>query len=75
MFDLRPYAIEQKFGLRQPIYVETAAYGHMGRAPETVTKEFKRPGANGIEKKEMTVELFTWEKLDAVDQIRAKFAL
>lgn len=75
MFDLRPYAIEQKFGLRQPIYVETAAYGHMGRAPETVTKEFRRPGANGIEKKEMTVELFTWEKLDAVDQIRAKFAL
>ncbi len=75
MFDLRPYAIEQKFGLRQPIYVETAAYGHMGRMPQTVTKTFKRPSENGIEKKEMTVELFTWEKLDSVDQIRAKFAL
>jgi S-adenosylmethionine synthetase len=75
MFDLRPYAIEQKFGLRKPIYVETAAYGHMGRTPETVTKVFKRPAGNGYEEKVMTVDLFTWEKLDSVDQIRAKFAL
>jgi S-adenosylmethionine synthetase len=75
MFDLRPYAIEQKFGLRQPIYVETAAYGHMGRTPETVTKVFKRPGANGVEEKTMTVNLFTWEKLDSTDAIRAAFGL
>jgi S-adenosylmethionine synthetase len=75
MFDLRPYAIEQKFGLRQPIYLETAAYGHMGRTPETVSKTFKRPAGNGYEEKVMTVDLFTWEKLDSVDQIRAKFAL
>ena len=75
MFDLRPYAIEQKFGLRQPIYVETAAYGHMGRTPETVTKVFKRPGANGVEEKTMTVNLFTGEKLDSTDAIRAAFGL
>jgi S-adenosylmethionine synthetase len=75
MFDLRPYAIEQKFGLRQPIYLETAAYGHMGRTPETVSKTFKRPAGNGYEEKVMTVELFTWEKLDSVDKIRAEFAL
>jgi S-adenosylmethionine synthetase len=75
MFDLRPYAIEQKFGLRQPIYAETAAYGHMGRTPETVTKVFKRPGANGVEEKTMTVNLFTWEKLDSTDAIRAAFGL
>jgi S-adenosylmethionine synthetase len=75
MFDLRPYAIEQKFGLRQPIYAETAAYGHMGRTPETVTKVFKRPGANGVEEKTMTVNLFTWEKLDSTDAIRAAFGM
>jgi S-adenosylmethionine synthetase len=75
MFDLRPYAIEQKFGLRQPIYLETAAYGHMGRTPETVTKVFKRPGANGVEEKTMIVNLFTWEKLDSTDAIRAAFGL
>ncbi len=75
MFDLRPYFIEQKFGLRQPIYAETAAYGHMGRTPETVSKTFKRPAGNGYEEKVMQVELFTWEKLDAVDQIRAAFGL
>ena len=75
MFDLRPYAIEQKFGLRQPIYLETAAYGHMGRTPETVSKTFKRPAGNGYEEKVMTVELFTWEKLDSVDKIRAEFGL
>ncbi|MDP4860084.1 MAG: methionine adenosyltransferase [Schleiferiaceae bacterium] len=75
MFDLRPYAIEQKFGLRQPIYLETAAYGHMGRTPETVSKAFKRPAGNGYEEKVMTVELFTWEKLDSVDKIRAEFGM
>lgn len=75
MFDLRPYFIEQKFGLRQPIYAETAAYGHMGRTPEMVSKTFKRPAGNGYEEKVMQVELFTWEKLDAVDQIRAAFGL
>jgi S-adenosylmethionine synthetase len=47
----------------------------MGRMPQTVTKTFKRPGANGIEKKEMTVELFTWEKLDSTDAIRGAFGL
>jgi len=75
LFDLRPYFIEQKFGLRQPIYAETAAYGHMGRTPETVTKVFNRPGANGVEEKTMTVNLFTWEKLDSTDAIRAAFGL
>ena len=67
--------LEQKFGLRQPIYAETAAYGHMGRTPETVTKVFNRPGANGVEEKTMTVNLFTWEKLDSTDAIRAAFGL
>lgn len=75
MFDLRPYFIEQKFGLRQPIYAETAAYGHMGRTPETVSKTFKRPAGNGYEEKVMQVELFTWEKLDSVEQIRKEFAV
>ncbi|MCF0042909.1 methionine adenosyltransferase [Dyadobacter fanqingshengii] len=72
IFDLRPYAIEQRLKLRNPIYSETAAYGHMGRKNEIVTKSFK--GANG-EEKEVEVELFTWEKLDFVDAIKEKFAL
>jgi S-adenosylmethionine synthetase len=72
IFDLRPYAIEQRLKLRNPIYSETAAYGHMGRKNETVTKYFK--GANG-EEKEVEVELFTWEKLDFVDKIKEKFSL
>ena len=72
IFDLRPYAIEQRLKLRNPIYSETAAYGHMGRKNEVVKKSFK--GANG-EEKEVEVELFTWEKLDFVDAIKAKFAL
>jgi S-adenosylmethionine synthetase len=58
--------------LRNPIYSETAAYGHMGRTPETVTKTFKAPG--GIEKV-LTVELFTWEKLDFVDEVKVAFGL
>ncbi|MCF0063906.1 methionine adenosyltransferase [Dyadobacter chenwenxiniae] len=72
IFDLRPYAIEQRLKLRNPIYSETAAYGHMGRKNEVVKKSFK--GANG-EEKEVEVELFTWEKLDFVDAIKEKFTL
>jgi len=72
IFDMRPYFIEQRLKLRNPIYSETAAYGHMGRTPETVTKTFKAP--NG-EEKTVTVELFTWEKLDFVDQVKAAFGL
>jgi S-adenosylmethionine synthetase len=72
IFDMRPYFIEQRLKLRNPIYSETAAYGHMGRKPETVTKTFRTP--NG-EEKVVTVELFTWEKLDYVDQVKAAFSL
>ncbi len=72
LFDMRPYFIEQRLKLRNPIYSETAAYGHMGRKPETVTKTFKSP--NG-ETKEVTVDLFTWEKLDYVDKVKAAFNL
>lgn len=72
IFDMRPYFIEQRLKLRNPIYSETAAYGHMGRKPETLTKTFRTP--NG-EEKTVTVELFTWEKLDFVDQVKAAFSL
>ena len=72
IFDMRPYFIEQRLKLRNPIYSETAAYGHMGRKPETVTKTFSAPG--GLTKT-VTVELFTWEKLDFVDQVKASFGL
>ena len=72
IFDMRPYFIEQRLKLRNPIYSETAAYGHMGRTPETVTKTFSAPG--GLTKT-VTVELFTWEKLDFIDQVRAAFQL
>jgi S-adenosylmethionine synthetase len=72
LFDMRPYFIEQRLKLRNPIYSETAAYGHMGRKNETVTKTFRSP--NG-ETKEVTVELFTWEKLDFVDKVKAAFGL
>ena len=72
LFDMRPYFIEQRLKLRNPIYSETAAYGHMGRTPETVTKTFYAPG--GIEKT-VTVELFTWEKLDFVEEVKAAFGL
>jgi S-adenosylmethionine synthetase len=70
LFDLRPYFIEQRLKLRNPIYSETAAYGHMGRKPETVTKTFRTP--NG-EEKVVTVELFTWEKLDYVTKVKEAF--
>lgn len=72
IFDMRPYFIEQRLKLRNPIYSETAAYGHMGRKPETVTKTFKSPSG---EEKTVTVELFTWEKLDYVDQVKTAFGL
>ncbi len=72
IFDMRPYFIEQRLKLRNPIYSETAAYGHMGRRPETVTKSFVAPGG---ETKTLSVELFTWEKLDYVDQVMKAFNL
>ncbi len=72
IFDMRPYFIEQRLKLRNPIYSETAAYGHMGRTPETVTKTFRAPGGN---EKTVTVELFTWEKLDFVEKVKAAFGL
>lgn len=72
IFDMRPYFIEQRLKLRNPIYSETAAYGHMGRTPETVTKTFTAPGG---ESKTLTVELFTWEKLDFVDKVKAAFKI
>jgi S-adenosylmethionine synthetase len=72
IFDMRPYFIEQRLKLRNPIYSETAAYGHMGRKPETVTKTFRAPGG---EQKTVTVELFTWEKLDYIDQVKSAFGL
>ncbi|WP_264548263.1 methionine adenosyltransferase [Flavobacterium sp. N2820] len=72
IFDMRPYFIEQRLKLRNPIYSETAAYGHMGRTPETVTKTFSAPG--GLTKT-VSVELFTWEKLDFVDKVKAAFKI
>ncbi len=73
MFDLRPAMIEQEYGLRKPIYSETAAYGHMGRIPRTVEKRFR--SFNGLPDKTMTVELFKWEELNKVDEIRRKFGI
>ena len=73
IFDLRPYAIEQRLKLRNPIYEETAAYGHMGREPRWVTKVFESNYNCG--KKSVEVELFTWEKLDHVDIIKEHFNL
>ena len=72
MFDLRPKAIERTLKLRQPMYLETAAYGHMGRKCETVTKTFT---SHYHETKTMEIELFTWEKLDRVDEIKKEFGL
>lgn len=70
IFDLRPAAIERSLNLRQPIYEETASYGHMGRIPEKVVKTFHAPGQSD---KQMEVELFTWEKLNKVDEIKKAF--
>ncbi len=72
IFDLRPYFIEQRLKLRNPIYSETAAYGHMGRKNEVVEKTFTSPEGKKVTR---TVELFTWEKLDYVDKIKEAFGL
>ncbi len=72
IFDMRPYFIEQRLKLRSPMYSETAAYGHMGRKNEVVTKHFLK--ADGS-KEARQVELFTWEKLDYVDKVKAAFGL
>lgn len=72
IFDMRPAAIEERLKLRNPIYSETAAYGHMGRKNETVTKTFSQPGGNTITRK---VELFTWEKLDYQEKVKTAFSL
>jgi S-adenosylmethionine synthetase len=72
IFDMRPYFIEQRLKLRNPIYQETAAYGHMGRKNEVVTKRFESPDGTI---KELEVELFTWEKLDFVDTVKSAFNL
>ncbi|MFK7814212.1 MAG: methionine adenosyltransferase domain-containing protein, partial [Maribacter sp.] len=72
LFDMRPFAIEERLKLRNPIYLETAAYGHMGKDPKTVTKVFESPYNGRVEKQ---VELFTWEKLDMVDAVKTAFGL
>ena len=72
MFDLRPKAIEERLKLRQPMYLETAAYGHMGRENKVVKKTFT---SLYHEEKTIEIELFTWEKLDLVERIKAEFAL
>jgi len=72
LFDLRPRAIEDRLKLRAPIYEETAAYGHMGREPQRITKTFYSPYSNPVT---VEVELFTWEKLDYVDRIKEAFNL
>lgn len=72
VFNMRPYEIEKRLKLRNPIYSETAAYGHMGRTPETVTKTFTSPNGETVTKE---VELFTWEKLDFVDKVKSAFNL
>jgi S-adenosylmethionine synthetase len=72
IFDMRPYAIEKRLKLRNPIYSETAAYGHMGREPKVVTKIFNKGKDN---EKKVQVELFTWEKLDMVNEVKKAFGL
>ena len=72
IFTLTPHAIEQRLKLRRPIYEETASYGHVGREPQTVTKTFSAPG---VPDKTVEVELFTWEKLDYVEQVMAACGL
>jgi S-adenosylmethionine synthetase len=72
IFDLRPAAIEERLKLRNPVYLETAAYGHMGRTPKTVTKKFESPYQG---KTELEVELFTWEKLDYIEIIKETFGI
>tara|TARA_B100000949_G_C14097177_1_gene372538 strand:- start:82 stop:756 length:675 start_codon:yes stop_codon:yes gene_type:complete len=72
IFDMRPAAIEERLKLRNPIYRETAAYGHMGKEPKTITKIFESPYSGKITK---DVELFTWEKTDYVDKVKDAFNL
>ena len=72
LFDMKPAAIEKRLKLRNPIYSETASYGHMGRTPQKITKHFKSPYAG---EKTLEVELFTWEKLDYVDKVKEAFGL
>lgn len=72
IFDMRPAAIEKRLKLRTPIYSETAAYGHMGKEPQTVTKIFSQPNGETVT---MDVELFTWEKLDYVEKVKQSFGL
>ena len=72
LFDMRPAAIEKRLKLRNPIYLETAAYGHMGKSPQTISKVFESPYSGRVEKE---VELFTWEKLDYVDVVKSAFGL
>jgi len=72
IFDMRPAAIEKRLNLRTPMYFETAAYGHMGRENQTVTKTFTRPDGSS---ERFDVELFTWEKLDYVDKVKSSFGL
>ena len=72
LFDMRPFAIEDRLKLRNPIYLESAAYGHMGKNPQMVKKVFESPYNGRIEKE---VELFTWEKLDRVDEVKKAFKL
>ena len=72
LFDLRPFAIEERLKLRNPIYLETAAYGHMGKESKKVVKVFESPYNGRVE---MEVELFTWEKLDMVDDVKVAFGL
>jgi len=74
LFDLRPGAIERNLKLREPIYSETAAYGHFGRENKVVTKRFTSR-YNIVHEKVLEVELFTWEKLDCVEKIRKAFGL
>ena len=72
IFDMRPAKIEERLKLRQPMYTETAAYGHMGRTNRTVTKTFSQPNGESVT---LDVELFTWEKLDYVDNVKKAFGL
>ena len=72
LFDMRPAAIEERLKLRNPIYFETAAYGHMGKEPKVITKIFESPYSGTVKKE---VELFTWEKLDYVDKVKRTFGL
>ena len=69
---MRPFAIEDRLKLRNPIYFETAAYGHMGKEPRIVSKVFESPYNGRVEKE---VELFTWEKLDMIDKVKLAFNL